>query len=1215
MNKLFRTALVLAMFACASSLLVVTARAQSVYGSLFGTVSDSSGAVIPNATITVTDEAKGTVVTVTSNASGDYSVPHLIPDVYDLKVVATGFKPFETKGIQVLADTAPRIDPTLEVGSASGTTVTVNADTVPLLKTEKADVATVFDQQQISSLPINDQNFTNLQLLLPGAQVLGWSHAADENPQGSQQIQVDGQAFGGTAFELDGTDNQDPILGIIVINPAMDAVTETKITTQNYDAELGKAVSAVVTAQTRSGTNSFHGSAYDYRTGNANLARNPFNQQPGPNAIPPGLKNRFGGSIGGPILKNRAFFFFNWESQRQKVGTSVTTSVPTAHLVSSCLSGNGCDFSEYAAAYASALGGNPMLHNNTSDQSAATNAAFAANIIPDSLISPQAKTILQLMQPFTPNTGGAGAVENNYGQGGTGLFNSDQWTTREDYTLNDKTHLFVRFSRFTDTLSGKVLFGEAGGPGTGLGNYGGNSKGANDSLALGMDIAISPKLLTDFRLGYYRYNVIDTKYSTEALADKWGIPGINSGPGILTGPFTSGAPGFQIHSPISGDGNLAQMGAGLNINRCNCPLTEKEDQGQIVNNWTFIKGNHTFKVGVDLRYGRNLRVPSDTDRAGLMDFYSGPTSNNGTNGLGWATFVLGDVANFGRYVSVSTNAKEFQKRTFYYGQDTWRVSKNLTLNLGLRWELYFPEAVNAKGNGSLMNLADGYMHVAGYGQVPTDMGWTIQKVKGFDPRIGVMYQVDDKTVVRAGYGRSFDTGVFGSIFGHVVTQNLPVLANQSVTCSSSPICSSFTLSQGPPAYVFPTVPDNGLLPAQGYAVSPKARPNPLHFPTIDAWNLSVQRALTPTTTLTVAYVANKGTHTLGDGDANNTNPNEAALVLPGKYSVTGQTLNADPAGPSGVLPAGYSGGVNSANYLRRYYGGTLAACRDSNYIGVAGLSAAPYNEQNLQPGMCGWTQGISYYGDDQNTEFDALQVNLAKSFTKGLSLNANYQWANAFDDQSGYWTWDHNVTHQRDQAVRAQQLVSYGSYDLPFGKGKQFASNVNTLTDEIIGGFQLSYVLNWSGGLPFSINYSNFGGDQDCNHNVGQSSAPCRPNATGHMKTSLTKFDPIAHTRSFFTPQPKSGGIFSFPGLDNIGNAGANNYRGPRFFNTDITITKAFTIHESVVVKFGMLAFNAFNHINAANPSNSDIFSNGPINGMGWGASPRGLAFSGRVQF
>ncbi|MDR3728109.1 MAG: carboxypeptidase-like regulatory domain-containing protein, partial [Terracidiphilus sp.] len=211
MNKILRTALVLAFFACASLLLTTQASAQAIYGSIFGTVTDKTGAAVSGATITVKDEAKGTVFTVTSNGSGDYSAAHLIPDVYDLKVTAKGFKSFETKGISVSADTAPRIDPTLEVGGGTET-VEVSADSQPELKTDRADVSTVFDQQQVSSLPVGDQNFTNLQLLLPGAQLLGWSHAADENPQGSKQIQVDGQAFGGTAFELDGTDNQDPIL-------------------------------------------------------------------------------------------------------------------------------------------------------------------------------------------------------------------------------------------------------------------------------------------------------------------------------------------------------------------------------------------------------------------------------------------------------------------------------------------------------------------------------------------------------------------------------------------------------------------------------------------------------------------------------------------------------------------------------------------------------------------------------------------------------------------------------------------------------------------------------------------------------------------------------------------------------------------------------------------------------------------------------------------
>jgi hypothetical protein len=504
MNKSFRTALGLASFGCASLLLTLPAGAQSIYGSMFGTVTDKTGAAIPNATVTVTDEAKGTVVTVMSNASGDYTVPHLIPDVYDLKVSLKGFKSFETKGISVEADTSPRVDPTMDVGG-SAETVEVNADSQPILKTESTDVSTVFDQQQVASLPIGDQNFTNLQLLLPGAQLLGWSHAADENPQGSKQIQVDGQAFGGTAFELDGTDNEDPILGIIVINPATDAVTETKITTQNFDAELGKAVSAVVTAQTRSGTNQFHGSVYDYRTGNANYARDPYSVTPGkvsldnPSGLPPGLKNRMGASIGGPIIKDKIFFFANYEGQRQKVGTSATDTLPTANLTNSCLgtslgSGSGgiagCDFSEYKTQ----LGLAGTLYATTAAQAAAAGVAigqpFPNNVLPASIVSPQSLKLLTYLQPFTSGIGlGEGidgnlnGLDQNYKESGTGLFNSNQWTERGDYTINQKMHAFERFSRFTDVLSGAVMFGAAGGPGFGINNYGGNSKGANDSLA------------------------------------------------------------------------------------------------------------------------------------------------------------------------------------------------------------------------------------------------------------------------------------------------------------------------------------------------------------------------------------------------------------------------------------------------------------------------------------------------------------------------------------------------------------------------------------------------------------------------------------------------------------------------------------------------------------------------------------------------------------
>jgi hypothetical protein len=1229
MTKNLRAAFGMALLATGCLLNSAPARAQSVYGSVFGTVTDTSGAVVPGATVTVTDEAKGTVETVVTNESGDYSASHLVPDTYDLKVEVKGFKGFVSKGIVVLADTAPRVDVSLQVSGAGSETITVNADSVPQLKTDRADVSTVFDQQQVADLPVGDQNFTNLQLLLPGAQLLGWSHAADENPQASKQIQVDGQAFGGTAFELDGTDNQDPILGIIVINPALDSVTETKITTQNFDAELGKAVSAVVTAQTKSGSNSFHGSAYDFRTGNANLAREPFSQGTQA-AVPAGLKNRFGGTAGGRVIRDKFFFFGNYEGQRQKVGTSASDTLPSALLVSSCLdpASSGCDFSQYAANLPAGQG---IIYDTTKPYTGTDGKThympYPGNILPRSVLSKQALALFSLLQPFTAqiNGGGEGGLDGNFHDSGTGLFNSDSFAVRLDGTLSQKQNAFVRFSRFTDTLAGTVALGTAGGPGFGIGGYGGNSKGANDSTAVGTDYVFSPTLVTDLRLGYYRYNVIDSKFDQGTpFATQLGIPGINT-----ADPITSGSPGFFI-ATLAGGSTQPLYGAGLNIDRCNCPLTEREDQYQIVNNWTKTIGNHAVKVGADLRYGRNLRVPSDNDRAGLLNFGAGPTSDPANSaaqgGNGFATFLLGDVTSFNRYVSTSTNAKEFQKRMFFYAQDTWRATSKLTLNLGVRWELYFPETVNGKENGALMNLNDGYLHVAGVGGIGSNMNWDITKHKQFEPRIGLAYQLNPKTVVRTGFGRSFDTGVFGSIFGHTVTQNLPVLANQSITnttatgqafCLGAPAdnpgclpgndaASQPTDTGGPLAYTPPAVPPNGLLPNPGYAVTTKARQNPLTFPTLDAWNLSFQRALTPSLSLTIAYVGNKGTHTLSAGDGNSTNPNEAAIVLPGAYSVNGQTLHYDPAVSGNDISA--TGGVSNQNLLERYYGGSLPACRDANY-------ATP-NLPYITAGMCGWNQSIQYDGDDQNTSYNAMQVTLTQGQWKGLNFTANYAWQSSFNHASGYSTWSKQVGYGRDDNVRANVVNGYGSYQLPFGRGKMFVPGANRVTELLIGGYQLSGTVNISSGLPFTLTIN-------CGNDLPGSlsgNGECFPNAAKgtRLQTHLTDFDPTTQKRVFYTAQTNAAGDlnapFSDPGLDNVGNVGRNTYYGPMFYNTDLSLLKKFEIHESVQAQFRFDAYNAVNHINPANPG-GNITSDGTIGGEAPGPGPRQLEFSFRVQF
>ena len=332
----------------------VPAFGQAVYGSIIGTVTDPQGAAVPGAKVTVTDERKGTKDTATTNDTGNYSVTHLVPDTYTVRVEAPGFKVSEQKGIVVNADAAARVDSQFQVGSNTES-VEVTAE-APQLKTDRADVATTFNEKYVEDVPILNRNFTTLQLMAPGSQkIVGWSHAATENPQGSQQIFTQGQHFSGTAYELDGTDNQDPILGIIVVNPNLDAVTEAKVALQNYDAEFGKAVSSVVTAQTKSGSNDLHGSAFYYRRTDATEARDPFAQSTADpitkRFIPSSRWQQFGGTLGGPIIKNKLCFFGDYQGTRQSNGVSGLFTVPTAKVQSTCNPATNttgfCDLSDY----------------------------------------------------------------------------------------------------------------------------------------------------------------------------------------------------------------------------------------------------------------------------------------------------------------------------------------------------------------------------------------------------------------------------------------------------------------------------------------------------------------------------------------------------------------------------------------------------------------------------------------------------------------------------------------------------------------------------------------------------------------------------------------------------------------------------------------------------------------------------------------------------
>src|SRR5580700_6189755 len=352
------------------------AGAQAVYGSIYGTVTDKSNAVVPNATITVTDISKSTSQTTTTNESGEYRMQHLIPDAYRVTAEASGFTKETVDNVQVYADTAPEVNLQLAVGTAAET-VTVSGGTT-LLQTDRADVSTILNERAVENLPNLNRNFTAFELLTPGTTYIGWGPGEGSgNPQRSESIVVDGQLPYATGYELDGTDNQDPLNGVAVINPNLDSVSEMKVTAQNYDAEFGKAVAGLVTAQTRSGSNAFHGTAFEYRRSDAQQARDPFANAPPNDTLPSTLHNQFGGSVGGPILHDKLFFFGDYQGLREKTGASTLTTVPTQKAETSCTSGSTCDLSDYLS-----LGLQAYQPQSLNDATTAGRTPFGGNLIP-----------------------------------------------------------------------------------------------------------------------------------------------------------------------------------------------------------------------------------------------------------------------------------------------------------------------------------------------------------------------------------------------------------------------------------------------------------------------------------------------------------------------------------------------------------------------------------------------------------------------------------------------------------------------------------------------------------------------------------------------------------------------------------------------------------------------------------------------------------------
>ena len=581
-----------------------------------------------------------------------------------------GFKTAVVPRVEVGVDSQTPVEFILEVGQLTDEVTVTGGAT--LLTTDRADVAMRFDSRQLTDLPVLDRNFTKFLLLTPGTQQLQWQHAASENPQGSTQTMVNGQHFSGTNYQLDGTDNRDPILGIIVINPTLESVGDTKITSQNYDAEFGLAVAGVVSVQTRSGTNSLRGSAFEFFQNAALQARNPFTQfQPDPltgRFIPETKRNQFGASVGGPIVQNRWFYFGDYQGTRATQGGSRLLSVPTAAARAGDLSAYGVNIYD------------PQ-----------TGQQFDGNRIPTGRLSQQAQRILDLIP--TPNaTGRDNGTRDNYVAAASEIVRRelderpDRWAA-----VGQAQHLRpLQPRRLLPQRSDLVRAGRRPGAGQPRWRLGrpqpqprlrhGLHGVADDARRLPVRVLPVQGQRAAVRLRHHAGGRRRDSRSEHRLDVRLGT-----------------ACGFRRRRRTRRNRARSSSGRVLASTAATVPLDQDEKQLQMVGNITKMQGNHTLKFGMDVRRAYNLRVPSDAHRSGELTFASDRTSLSGAGGLGLATFLIGDVTQLRRYVSANTDARERQWRHFYYAQDTWRVNSRTTLTYGLRLDIINPQTINDAG--------------------------------------------------------------------------------------------------------------------------------------------------------------------------------------------------------------------------------------------------------------------------------------------------------------------------------------------------------------------------------------------------------------------------------------------------------------------------------------------------------------------------------------
>ncbi len=1002
--------------------------AQTVTARVVGTVRDASGAAIPGASVTLVEKATGGVQRAVTDSSGDYTVMHLKPGVYQIAAEAKGFKRTATSDIELLVNQTARVDLTLQVGDVSESVEVIAA--APLVASETSSVSQVIDSRQMADLPLKWRSFYMLAVLAPGTvPTAPTSFVATRRPMpgglNAPGFNVGGAREKSNGYLIDGVDAQDPHYLTPSFFASVDAVQEFRLETNAFSAEFGRSA-AQVNATTKSGTNEYRGSAYHFFRHDALDATNFFDNRNARGKAP--LRyNQFGATFGGPLMlprvyngRNRSFFFMNYEGTRVRRGRTGQASVPTAEQRAGDF--NPLGFRNNRAIY------DPATTRPNPGGPGFIRDPFAGNRIPAARIGDFAKTILS----FYPQPTSAAAAGNNYFAALSDISDNNQGIARLDHRFNDTNSVFYRLAIFDGLETNKSPI-ENSGITTFVRTY---------NMAFNYVRSFSASLVNELRLGYNRptYLVLqDGAYGTD-YASQLGLKN------LLRDPIARGVP----HVVLTG---FTTIGHQFN------PTTQVSNVYHLVDHVSLVRGTHTVKTGIDFRK-TNYNDRSENSSRGNFSFTGVMTALPGApaTGVAIADLLLGlPITATGSSTSLAGNFNGFTYAFFV--QDDWRISRRLTLNLGLRYELNTRYS-DVQNRLTLFDGAHpgGRLLIAGGNKawipspapavvdsgVYTPRGLLPNDTNNWAPRIGLAFRPhgDSRLAIRASYGIFYDI---------VELQDVRTFIRNPPFGEVTDLRGDANAHSGSPSALRVTE----LFPERG---SPRSRPAVFSMsgrypdPYYQQWNLTVQRAMGSSTVFEVGYIGSKGTRL-----AQRLNGNQARL-------------DADPSRPTPILSR------------RRYplFGDTIRLTDNS-----------------------------------ANSSYHAGYVKSERRFSSGFSYLASYTFAKALDSASLIDDQPRDIFNLRLNRGRSgfdirHRIVFSGSWELPFGRGRRFV-NGGRLLDLLIGGWQSNIIAQWRSGFPFSV----FAGIDACNCAATSQLAQ----QVGDPRTGFTRsIDQWFNTRAFVRP-------------------------------------------------------------------------------------------------